>query len=386
MNLGGLDEEMGDLADAEAAFRAALQCQPTFALPYARLATLLGGKLPGADLAELEGRLGDSTLEAGPRARLLFALAHVHDGRGDYQRAADCLREANAQTLQQNFEHKRAYVPEDHERFVDKILETFGSAFFARTGGAGLRTRRPVFVFGLPRSGTTLVEQILASHSRIHGAGELRMGRQSFESIPSVLGRSDAPLTFGQHVDAGAIGRLAQQHDDRLGKVATARAERVVDKMPDNYLYLGLLAAMFPDATFIHCRRDLRDVALSCWMTDFRSIRWANDVQHIASRFRQYRRLMEHWRAVLPVPVHEIHYEQAVANLESVARGLIAACALEWEHACLQFHRTRRPIRTASVAQVRQPIYQRSIGRWRQYEHFLADLFSALPPKEEPSL
>jgi hypothetical protein len=149
--------------------------------------------------------------------------------------------------------------------------------------------------------------------------------------------------------------------------------------MPDNYMYLGLIAAMFPGAVLIHCRRDLRDVAVSCWMTHFRSIRWANDPEHIATRFAQYRRFMDRWRAVLPIPIHDVSYEDTVSDLEDVARRLIAACGLEWEPRCLEFHRLRRPIRTASVTQVRQPIYTQSVARWRNYERELADLFARLP-------
>ena len=181
------------------------------------------------------------------------------------------------------------------------------------------------------------------------------------------------------HLDAASIQRLAEQHHERLRALDGGRAERVVDKMPDNYMYVGFLAALFPHATFIHCRRDLRDVAVSCWMTDFRSIRWANDPGHIAARFRQYRRLMDHWRTVLPASIHEVHYEETVADLEGVARRLVAACGLDWESACLEFHRKRRPVRTASVVQVRQPVYQQSAGRWKNYETTLADLFAGLP-------
>jgi Sulfotransferase family len=140
-----------------------------------------------------------------------------------------------------------------------------------------------------------------------------------------------------------------------------------------------LLATMFPRATFVHCRRDLRDTALSCWMTDFRMIQWANDPDHIAGNFRLYQRMMEHWRDVLPVPICEIDYEETVSDFESVARRLIATSGLDWEPQCLEFHNTRRPVRTASVTQVRQPIYQRSVGRWKNYEHVLADLFAKLP-------
>jgi tetratricopeptide (TPR) repeat protein len=380
LGLGELHEEIGQLADAEAAFRQALEVQPTFALPHARLATLLRGKLSEADLAALEGRLADERLADGPRARLLFALAHVLDGRGEFARAADCLRRANALALEMAGKQKRPYAPGEHERFVDKLLPAFGPDFFSRAAGAGLPTRRPVFVFGLPRSGTTLTEQVLASHSRVFGAGELRLARQSFEAIPSTLGRCDAPLVCVSPLDGGAIRRLAERHLEGLQAVDGKAAERIVDKMPDNYIYLGLLAALFPEATFIHCRRDLRDVAVSCWMTDFRSIRWANDPEHIASRFRQYRRLMRHWQGVLPVPVHEVVYERLIDDFEPEARRLLAACGLDWEPACGRFHETARPVRTASVTQVRQPLFRRGLSRWKHYETALADVFARLPP------
>jgi tetratricopeptide (TPR) repeat protein len=382
LNLGGLHEELGQLAEAEAAFRAALRAQPTFALAHARLATLLRGKLPDADRAALEGRLADRQLPAGPRARLLFALAHVLDAHGDHARAADSLRQGNAVILELA-RGRRDYAPAEHERFVNGLLREFGPDLFGRLAGAGLDTCRPVFIVGLPRSGTTLVEQVLASHPRIHGAGELRLARQTFEALPAALDRSETPSECVSHLAAAAVRRLAGQHLDRLRALDGGRAERIVDKMPDNYLYLGLLALLFPRATFIHCRRDLRDVAVSCWMTDFRSIRWANDPGHIAHRFREYRRLMDHWRAVLPVPVHEVDYEETVTDLEGVARRLVAACGQEWDPACLEFHRTQRLVRTASVSQVRQPIYTRSVARWKHYEHDLADLFAALPCDDE---
>ncbi len=277
----------------------------------------------------------------------------------------------------------RRYVPAEHDRFVDHLLATFGADFFARTEGAGLTTRRPVFIFGLPRSGTTLIEQVLASHSRVHGAGELRLGRKSFDAFHAAVSRPATQFDSFARLDATRIRRLAEQHDRQLQALEGGRAERVIDKMPDNYMHLGLLAAMFPSAVFIHCRRDLRDVAVSCWMTDFRSLRWANSAEQIAGRFRQYTRLMDHWRAVLPVAIHEVAYEDTVDNLEPVARKLVAACGLEWEPACLDFHHTQRPVRTASVTQVRQPVYKQSAGRWKNYETSLAGLFAELAPLQE---
>jgi hypothetical protein len=366
------------LAEAERCYRDALRLEPDFPLPHGQLATLLRGRMPDADRAALEARLADPHLPPGPRARLFFGLAHVRDAQADYAGATDCLQEANALTLQMQRGVSR-YLPAEHDRFVDGMMSAFGPDFFARTAGVGLNTRRPVFIFGLPRSGTTLIEQVLASHAQVHGAGELALARRSFTAIPAALGLSASPIECISRLDAATIRSLAEQHDRKLAALAGNGITRVVDKMPDNYMYLGLLAAMFPDAVFIHCRRDLRDVAVSCWMTDFRSLRWANNKEHIARRFQQYCRLMEHWRAVLPVPMHEVDYEDAVADLDPVARGLVAACGLDWEPACLEFHRTQRPVRTASVVQVRQPVYQRSAGRWRHYETALADLLAKLP-------
>jgi tetratricopeptide (TPR) repeat protein len=381
MSLGGVHEELGDMAAAEVCLRAALQMQPGFANPRARLGTMLRGKLPDADLAALEARLQDPDLGDEPRANLLFSLAHVRDARGDYASAVECMREANRVALASK-RKSMAYVPAEHDQFVDTMRQVFDAAFVARLAGTGDPTRRPVFILGLPRSGTTLLEQILASHPRVHGAGELRLGRQSFEAIPATLGQQVPPLQCAGSLDAAALRRLAEKHLAGLHALDGGRADRVVDKMPDNYLYLGLLAVMFPRAVFIHARRDLRDIAVSCWMTDFRSIRWANDPEHIATRFQQYRRMMEHWRKVLPVQVHEVNYEDTVADLEGVARRLVSACGLEWDPACLDFHRGSRSVRTASVTQVRQPIYKRSVARWKHYESDLAGLFAALPLDE----
>ena len=168
------------------------------------------------------------------------------------------------------------------------------------------------------------------------------------------------------------------QHLEELRSLDGGVCERISNKACDNYLGFGLLALMFPNATFIHCRRDLRDVAVSCWITSFRSIRWTNEPAHMANRFVQYLRLMDHWRTVLPAKIHEVDYEATVDEVERVAQALIAACGLDWEPACLEFHHTDRPVKTASFAQVRQPVYKKSVARWKNYEHELGDLFSAL--------
>jgi tetratricopeptide (TPR) repeat protein len=372
--LGRVREELGDPAEAERCWRTALRHDPRHAGAAAQLATLLRDRLPDEDLAALRNLLADPDLPDARRSALQFGLAQVQDARGAYAEAGELLQQANALALAVSRRRRQEYAPTEHARFVSGMMATCTPALFERARGLGLESERPVFIVGLPRSGTTLTEQILASHSQVFGGGELRLARDDFEALAPP---ADAALEALARLDRATAHRLGEQHLGRLRELNADRP-RVADKMPDNYLYLGLLAVLFPKAKFIHCRRDLRDVAVSCWMTNFRQIRWANDPDHIAGRFAEYRRLMEHWRRVLPVPVLEVDYEETVADLEGVARRLVDWCGLEWEPACLAFHEGKRPVRTASVSQVRQPIYQRSVARWKNYEPTLGSLFAKL--------
>ena len=384
LNLGNLHEVLGDLAEAEALFRKAQASHPDTPRVLAVLANLLRGRLPDHDRDAIVERLDDPGLHDEGRMGLLFGLAQVSDAQGDYTQAALCLEQANQLALEQSRKRGRRYNQAEHDRFLDRLIESFTPELFERLEGAGHETRQPVFVVGMPRSGTTLVEQVLASHSRVHGAGELRLARQSLEAIPSVVGR-EAPLPQClPALDGPGVALLARRHLDELGKIVNREAplflpDRVVDKMPDNYLHVGLLAILFPRATLIHVRRNPRDIALSCWMTNFRSIRWANDFDHLAARFEGHRRMTEHWRQVLSGRIHEVIYEQLVEDFEAGARRLVELCGLDWEPACLEFHQTSRPVHTASVTQVRQPLYNRSVARWRHYEHVLQPLFDKLP-------
>ena len=380
-SLGNILREIGDLQRAEDSFRTALRHDPRSAFAHYKLAELLGGKLPEEDLAA-QRRLLERASASGEQGELTdsqqmllhFGLAQVLDARGEYAQAAEHLDRANALQLAEGRKCGQEYYPNEHELFITRTIGVCTPNFFERVRGFGLESEIPVFVVGLPRSGTTLIEQILASHSQFFGAGEIPLAG---DTLAAVRGQGLDSIEGLRQLEHEAVHRLASRHLARLHALNPA-ALRVVDKTPDNYLLLGLLASLFPRAKFIHCRRDLRDVAVSCWMTHFREIRWANDQQHIASRFHAYQRIMAHWRAVLPVPLLEVDYEETVGNLEGVARRLVAWCGLEWEPKCLEFYGAKRPVRTASTVQVRQPVYGTSVGRWKHYEYALAPLFARL--------
>jgi tetratricopeptide (TPR) repeat protein len=376
-NLGIVLQELNAFEDAERCFRQALVHDSSHTYAWYELANLLRGKLPEHDLAAMRSLLADHHLSDKNRARLHFGLAIVLDARKTYDESGAHLRRANKLALAEWQRRGEGYDPAAHAGFVDRLLAAFTPAFFERVRGMGVASERPIFVVGLPRSGTTLFQQILSSHSRVYGAGELSLAQEDFEMLAGDRFSEARAFEKLARLDAATVERLAKSHLEKL-RALNAAAPRVVDKMPENFHYLGLLATLFPKAKFIHCRRDLRDVAVSCWMTNFRRILWASDPEHIAGCFRDYQRVMNHWRQVLPVPLLEVDYEETVTNLESVTRRLLAWCGLDWEPACLAFHQAKAPVRTASAIDVRQPIFTRSVARWKNYESSLGSLFAQL--------
>jgi hypothetical protein len=218
----------------------------------------------------------------------------------------------------------------------------------------------------------------MASHPSVFGAGECRFGHQALGRLPSELGMNIDPLDCIGRLTKSAVQNSANWYLEQVHRLDKKNPLRIIDKMPQNFRLLGLLQILFPNGKFIHCRRDMRDVALSCWMTNFQNYSWSFDLHHIAAEIRDYQRVMAYWKAVLPLPVMDVQYERLVADLEAESRNLIAWLGLPWDPACLAFHQTRRHVRTASVAQVRQPIYSRSVGRWRHYAETLRPLIEEL--------
>ncbi len=342
----------------------------------------------------MERLLGARWARDGVQSTLHFGLAHYYDGLKDYARAAGHAVAANARHQAHKAERGWHYEPPEYAAWCEALMAAFTPAFFARTRDHGDPSAVPVFIVGMPRSGTTLTEQILASHARVHGVGERNFAARAFGALPRALGRppGTAPVACLADLTPELTRHLAAAHLEALqGLVRKAgRADtevlHIVDKMPDNYSLLGWIITAFPKARIIHCRRDVRDIALSCWMTQFKEIRWAFDLGHLAERIIAYQRLMTHWQRVLPVPMLEIDYEETVADQAGQTHRLLDFLDLPWDPACLEFHKGERLVRTASVTQVREPVYRRSVERWRRYEAMLAPLLERLAVDSAGSL
>ena len=277
-NLGSAWEQTGDFRGAEDSFRAALRHDSRHALAHYNLATLLRDRLPQEDVAAQRRLLKEVELTDSQRLLLCFGLAQVLDAQGDYAGAAAQLVRANSLQLSEWRERGQAYDPQAHASFVTRMIAACTPDYFVRVRNFGSDSELPVFVVGLPRSGTTLVEQILASHSQLFGAGETKLVGNT---LAAPGGQGEDAIEGMNQLHREAARRLAARHLEELRGFSPS-ALRIADKMPENYLYLGLLATLFPRAKLIHCRRDLRDVAVSCWMTHFQDVRWANDLEHIA--------------------------------------------------------------------------------------------------------
>ena len=369
------DQGDSDLATSE--YREALRLSPRNPGVLARLATKLRGELPAGDRSAIEDLLRDPSLNRDDRRDLLFGLVQTLDAEGEYARAAALANEANALRREDFIKRGTGYDADSFTRLVDQWIEAFSREFFERVRGFGVETDRPVFIVGIPRSGTSLTEQILASHPRAFGAGETPLAQEYFDALIAATAPSRTLVASLSKLDLARARRLADDWRTRLEALGGI-AERVIDKMPENTRHLGLIAALLPRARIIHCRRDPRDVAVSCWLTNFGRLNWANDPEDIARRIADHRRLIEHWLGVLPSPILEIDYESIVADLEAAAKRLVSWCGLDWNDACLSFHTTRRAVLTPSAIQVRRPISDRSAGRWKRYEGSAGDLFEKL--------
>ncbi|MEX2631657.1 MAG: sulfotransferase [Tistlia sp.] len=372
--LGHALQLLGRFAEAQAPLRQAIELAPEDA---DALAALVQGRAlaPGDALAgRLQAILENSAKPESERAVAGFALARALRLGEAHDAAFAAAERANALARLLRPHDAAAYAT-----YVEALLAAFPASLFERLAGAGEAAAGPVFIVGLPRSGTTLVEQILASHPRVHGAGELTVLPALARALPARLGSAAAWPACAAELDAAALAGLAADYRARW-PAAAAGAARVTDKLPGNYHYLGLAALALPGARILSCRRDPRDVALSNFFEFFgRGHTFSHDLLDLAQQVLAHRRLMDHWQSVLPPGmILEVEHERLVADQEGESRRLVAHCGLAWDPACLNFQDADRPVRTASAWQVRQPIDRAAVGRWRAYRCQLAGFVEAL--------
>jgi tetratricopeptide (TPR) repeat protein len=376
-HLGILYEQLGKFQDANANYLAALKHQPTH---YDSLAALLNSPEFEADETQIdaaEKALARRDLSTDTRLRLEHALGKYFNNARDYERAFQHFR--NSCEVQKA--RARPFDINVYSRRFDKLIEFYTTERIEELAQFGSRDERPIFVVGLPRTGTSLTEQILSSHSAVHGAGELSYMRKNAERVEAPLDRGGlggygsqaSPLT------QQSIADLCKAYLDGLGSKSPGSATHIVDKYPLNCINLGLIAILFPNAKIIHCQREPLDVAISCYTTLFNlGNDFSNDLMHFGQYYREYQRLMAHWSAVLPTTYFELQYEDLVRNIEAVTKELIAFCDLPWEEQCLRFDKNERTVYTPSTWQVRQKLYDTAINRWKNYEKHLVELRSYL--------
>ncbi len=328
-------------------------------------------------LQMVEGVLADAiVLKLTDRQRLLlhFAAGRLLDRCGEYDRAFEQYSLGN-QLFQVDFECK------DMVETVSHHIAVFSADFLRRAPRVRQPSQRPVFIVGMPRSGTSLVEQILASHPDVYGAGELEDINWMTISLPGLLGSAQPYPECVTELTQSKCEELAGQYLNRLSELAPESALRVTDKMPGNHFHLGLITMLFPQARIIHCIRDPLDTCLSCYFQGFiqaNNHQYSYSLEHLGCAYRQYLRLMRHWNDVLGVPIMEVRYEDLIADQERKSRDLVAFCGLPWDDRCLRFYDSKRAVVTASYDQVRRPLYKSSVGRWKLYERHLKPLRDAL--------
>ena len=370
--LGANLASLGRFKDAVVCYRRANELDPDSA-EVQRAIVAAGEPIEdSAEVARLAAVLDNSTVRRRRRISAGFALGSMLDKGGEYDAAFAAIAAANSLVREQNEEDSEGFDLGVLRREVNSQIAAFTAETFAAARGWGDPSDAPVFIVGMPRSGTTLAEQIACSHPDVFGGGERKDVGRAVRML--VENASDIPTEW----DPAMVRQQSTAYLARMQALAGG-ASRVVDKMPDNIIWLGAIAVLFPNARIVLCRRDLRDVCLSCFFQSFsEGLPWSNNLADCANRALEIEQLVTHWRAVLPLPLMELQYETLVADLEGESRRLIEFIGLPWDPACLAFHKTERQVMTASLWQVRQPLYSSSVGRWRHYRRHLAPLFERL--------
>lgn len=363
LNLGNLSEDHGRRDAAQALYQRALALAPDNADALARLGNL--ARVRGPD-DPLIGKLQNALARPQPQeaqANLGFALGRVLDAAGAYDAAFEAYAAANRAS--RAGARAAPYDQAAQEKLIGDIIAAFPAADAPSAPDLGAP---PIFICGMFRSGSTLTEQVLAAHARVTAGGELDL-------LPALVRTELAPFPAAMaNADAAKLSQLARRYLKTV-RALYPNADIVTDKRPDNFLYVGLIKRLFPSAKIVHTRRHPLDNVLSVYFLHLdHSMGYALDPMDAAHFYRQQERLMAHWRALYPNDVYTFDYDAFVASPRTEAEKLLAFCGLDWDENCLAFHKLDNAVKTASVWQVREPLYTRSSGRWRHYQRQLAPL------------
>ena len=370
--LGSALEFLGRKAEAAAIFTRAIELDPACARAHQGLADIKGEAGKDIHMATIRRAIDDADPESPGAAGLWFALARHLGAAGENGGSFDAYLNANQAKRLGLIRRGLGYDRARMEQAVDRSIAAFPPGSLDRA--EAVASEKPVFILGMPRSGTTLTEQILASHPHAHGAGELGL-------IGQIAGRiANMARDSGGAIPPGALTGAAGFYLDSIGRMG-GDAARVTDKMPGNFMHIGLIASLFAGARIIHCRRDAMDTCLSCFIQNFRAadLAWTCDLEDLGHYYCQYRRMMDHWRRILPEGrMLEVDYEDTVADLDRQARRIVDFAGLPWDDSCLRFHEAKRSVITASHSQVRRKIYSSSVGRWKRYGDGVQPLVESL--------
>jgi tetratricopeptide (TPR) repeat protein len=377
-NLGVALMDLGRLTEAREASERAIALAPREPMHFRQLGEVMKYANGDPFLTALEVLSKDeASLAVTKQIDLHFALAKAY---ADIGRPEDEFRRLLAGN-----KLKRARIEYDEAAVlgvIDRVQQVFTSEFIRVAQGAGEPSVTPIFIVGMPRSGTTLVEQILASHPQVYGAGELKMLDRAVADVHSSMHEAPAYPEMALHMSDEHFRKLGLTYLAGVRQLAPA-ASHVIDKMPANFVFAGLIHLALPNATIIHAVRDPVDTCISCFSKLFTEGNFQTyDLAELGRYYRHYQALMQHWHEVLPPQrILDVHYEDTVADVERVARRIVAHCGLPWDQRCLEFYSTERIVRTSSAAQVRRPIYASSIGRRYSYGALLEPLLAELRPR-----
>ncbi len=376
VGLGDALVASGNLDGAAASYLRAIEADPAMTVAYRHLAEMNTYTFDGREIEAMENLISEAACSDSQIVDLSFALGQSYIAAGDQDRAFEHLQRGNRlvrQTL--------SYDVAAEEAAAAHIAAVFDENLLAAKGNAGCESSVPVFIVGMPRSGTTLIEQILASHPRVHGAGESKFLAELARELNGGPGAASGFPDAVRELSAADLSRLGRRYVENI-RPSAPDASRITDKMPSNFLRIGFAHLLLPDARFVHCVRDPRDTCFACYMRLFdHGQPFAYDLKDLGRYHRLHDRLMEHWRRVLPPgAILEVNYENVVADQERETRRILDFLGLPWDDACLSFDRTQRIVLTGSASQVRQPIYRGAVQRWKQFESHLGPLLEILEP------